>query len=142
DVFAGSAALQCRSCASNAREDAPLEWRAPGKDLARNQRRRILRVVGNAFREGEPVVLLRGPDRTHRRREVRIGEGADGDADDVGQAFVLPEHGRAALGTEMKGQHRTAVGLTAEGAALAFGADDLRAREEGAGAEQRTGAAL
>ncbi len=39
NAFAGSAALQCRSCGVAANEDAPLEWRAPGKDdqASRNQ---------------------------------------------------------------------------------------------------------
>ena len=87
-------------------------------------------------REAEPVVLRPGPHRAHRRREVRIGESADRDAHNVGQALVLPEHGRAALGAEMEGEPRAAVGLAAISAVLAFGGDNAGAREEGGGAEQ------
>ena len=61
-------------------------------------------MADDAIRKGEPVVLCRGPDRAHRRWEVRIGESADGDAHDVGQALVLPEHSRAAFGTEVEGE--------------------------------------
>jgi len=82
------------------------EWRAPSKDLAWNQCARILRMAGDGLREGKPVVLRRGPHRAHRRREVRIGKGADRDADDVGQALVLPEDGRAALGRNGKRARR------------------------------------
>ena len=32
-LIAGSAALQCRSCGVATGEDAPLEWRAPGKEV-------------------------------------------------------------------------------------------------------------
>src|SRR5215211_6023516 len=99
-------------------------------------------MADDAIRKGEPVVLRPGPDRAHRRREVRIGKSADGDADDVGQALILPEHGRAAFGTEVEGEPGAALGLPAEGAALALGGNNLSAREEGLGAEQRTGAPL
>ena len=124
--------LTCREGASG-----PL----PQDGLARHQRRRALRMMGDV-REAEPVVLRPGPHRAHRRREMRIGEGADRDAHDVWQALVLPEHGRAAFGTKMKGEPGTAVSLPPVGAALALGGDDPGTREESLGAEQRAGAPL
>ena len=48
------------------------------------------------------------PDR--RRREGRVGEGADGDSDVAGKAFARPIHGGAAHRTEAEGQRIAACG--------------------------------
>src|SRR6516165_9001175 len=52
------------------------------------------------------------PHRDRRRRESRVGKGADGYRDVSGKAFVLPVNGRTACRTEMKGQHVAALGYS------------------------------
>src|SRR5882724_4949617 len=99
-------------------------------------------MAGDALRQGQPVVSGLRPHRARGRRKVRIGEGADGDADDVGQAFVLPENCRAAIRAEPESEPGAAVALPAKSVALAFGGDDLVAREEGARSKNRPGAPL
>src|ERR1700738_2069613 len=73
---------------------------------------------------------------------MRIGEAPDRDADRVGQPLALPEHGRSAGGTELKGQPDAALALAAEGAAFTPAQDDLALAEESRRAEHRAGAPL
>jgi hypothetical protein len=50
-------------------------------------------------------------DCVRRLRKSRIGERARGNRRQIGQAFRLPEHGRTAVGTEVEGHTKSAVGL-------------------------------
>src|SRR6266550_8666023 len=49
-------------------------------------------------------------DRTHRWREVRIGECADRDGDDIWLCLERVENGPAAVGAEMEGSLLALVG--------------------------------
>src|SRR5260221_774361 len=99
-------------------------------------------MAGDVLRKDEPVVLRPRPYRADGWRKVRIGEGADGDAHNVGQALILPEHGRTASGTEVEGKPGAAVTLPAKRIALAFHGENLIARKKGGRSEDRTSAAL
>ena len=50
------------------------------------------------------------PHRDRRRREGRVGEGADGNSDVAGKPFAGPIHGGATHRTEAEGQRIAACG--------------------------------
>jgi hypothetical protein len=71
-------------------------------------RQALCRRVG---RGDHPWVAALLPHRDRRRREGRVGEGADGDGDVAGKAFARPIHGGAARRTEAESQRIAACGL-------------------------------
>src|SRR5262245_29661054 len=77
-------------------------------------------------RQGDPGVACLLPHGDARRREIRVGEVADGNGNVSRKTLALPVYGRAAGRTEMKGQRVAAFGcphpgrsLTSEGDLLA-----------------------
>ena len=78
-------------------------------------------MADDAIRKGEPVVLCRGPHRSHRRRKSGSAKAPDRDADDVGEALVLPEHVEPHWDRRGTASHAP-LSAAAEGPALAFAA--------------------
>ena len=76
-----------------------------------------------------------------RRREVWVGEIADGNGHHFWKAVVVPVHGGTANRTEMKGQRMTAFGCSRPRRSLA-GDVDLLAAKARLIAGHGTGAAL
>src|SRR5262249_17732940 len=60
--------------------------------------------------QGDPGMTCLLPHRDGRRREIRIGEGTDGNRDVSGKTFALPVDRGTACRTEMKGQRVAALG--------------------------------
>ena len=76
-----------------------------------------------------------------RRRKIRIGKGADSDANMAWKKIRLPINRGAAFGTEMGAQFAPLLTIADEGLAFAAGLD-LRLAEIGTHTEDRAGPAL
>src|SRR6516165_4368302 len=92
-------------------------------------------------RWGHPRVACLLPHRDSRRREVRVGEVADGNGDVSGKAFALPVDRRAAYRTEVKGQRVATFGCSHPFRSVT-GEGDLLAAEASLVADHGPGTAL
>jgi len=93
------------------------------------------------LRQHDPAMAAALIDRVARRPEVGIGEGADGDGDQIGRRLELPVNGGAAPRTEMERERAAAVARPRPDGGLPLD-PHLRPREPRLGTEHAAGAAL
>src|SRR6516162_4310740 len=95
----------------------------------------------SARRQPEPAVHRLFPARRGRRREIRVGKAADGDAASRRAAITFPEDTAAAVRAKMKADFEPALGDPAIGLVLAFD-PHLALQPSAAVVNDRPGAAL
>src|SRR5713101_4758798 len=91
--------------------------------------------------ESNPAVLRLFPDRSRRRREVAVMEGADGNADMVWPQVDLPEHRRSACRAKMHPELSSFLPVADIDFGWPFGAN-MFLLEVGTNAEHRAGSPL
>src|SRR5262245_40516727 len=97
--------------------------------------------MSGSGRQSQPRMHRLFPARRGRRREIGVGEAADGDPAAVGIAVAFPEHAAPTIGAEMKAELGSAVGDPAIDLVFAFD-PHLALQPAAAVMNDRTGAAL
>lgn len=93
-------------------------------------------------RKLEPLMLIFGPHRLLRHREVAIRESTRGYADEIGKAFGFPPKRRTAFGAKMEGDVEPARRRTPERPRFPARRRDTGSWKEGGYTEQRPGSPL
>src|SRR5262249_10320095 len=94
------------------------------------------------LRQGRPAMAARFVDGDPRRRKTRIGEGADGDGDDIGNVLQLPIDPAAATRAEVEADLLAAVALARVARRATLDRPDLVAAEARLRAEHAARAPL